>query len=65
MNYPSAIDQFFSEEKKGECGNDEFELGNLHRKIIKCKFCVNGECHYTGECKRRNNPGYFDGWDWA
>lgn len=65
MRYPSAIDRFFSEEKKGECGNDEFELGNLHRKIIKCKFCVNGECHYTGECKRRDNPGYFDGWDWA
>lgn len=62
--YVSAIDKFFTEKKQGDCSNDEFEFGNLHRTIIKCKFCVKGECHYNGKCERRDNPEYVSGWDW-
>ena len=57
------IELFYSKEIKGKCTDNKFEFGNLHRKEYKCSFCIEDmECHYCGECDRRDIPNQHLGW---
>jgi hypothetical protein len=58
----NLIEKFLVMEPQGVCTDDSFEFGNLHRKSIRCSFCINGECHYIGECDRRDIPDQNLGW---
>ena len=56
------IDRFFVELDQGTCKDNEFEFGNTHRKNITCMFCIEGRCHYSGECDRRSGEQEHEGW---
>ena len=56
------IEKFFIEEGVGECTDNQFEFGNTHRKNITCAFCIDGICHYNGDCDRRTGETGNDGW---
>ena len=57
------LKKFYSESIKGTCTDSVFEFGNLHRKEYVCPFCINNkECHYNGECDRRDIPDQNFGW---
>ena len=58
----NIIEKFLTVEDQGQCTNDSFEFGNLYRKDIKCSFCIDGRCHYNGECDRRDIPDQHLGW---
>ena len=60
-----AIKKLFSEEVQGKCTDGSFEFGNTHRKTINCLFCIDKNCHYIGQCERRDVPDQELGWRWS
>ena len=60
----SLIDKFYTPDSNGKCTDKNLEFGNLHRTIIICAFCNNesGECHYSGDCDRKNSENKNLGW---
>ena len=57
------IEKFFAMNPQGTCMDPMFEFGNLHRKEIKCSFCIDeNSCHYMGECDRRSTSEIGLGW---
>ena len=57
----NTIDDFFREKNTGKCKNSSFEVGSMYRKQMNCMFCINGYCHFVGDCDRRKEE--FSGWD--
>ena len=60
----NLIDKFYTPDSNGKCTDHSLEFGNLHRTIINCAFCnsESGECHYSGDCDRRNLENKNLGW---
>lgn len=59
----NAIEKFFINESVGKCTDPNLEFGNMYRKNIYCNFCINGkDCHYNGECERREGSTEHIGW---
>ena len=59
----NLIDKFYTQNSNGKCTDHSLEFGNMYRKIIICAFCdANGECHYSGDCDRRDIPDQHLGW---
>ena len=51
----SLIAAFFEKQPVGDCTDNKFEFGNLHRKTIECSFCINNKCQYRDDCDRRKS----------
>ena len=60
----NLIDKFYTIDSNGKCIDHSLEFGNMYRKIIICAFCnnENGECHYSGDCDRKNSENKNLGW---
>ena len=58
----NLIEKFLTTEEQGYCTDPTFEFGNTYRKDIRCNFCIDGKCHYVGECDRRDVPDQHLGW---
>lgn len=59
----NLIDKFYTPDSKGKCTDHSLEFGNMYRKIIICAFSdANGECHYSGDCDRKNLENKNLGW---
>ena len=60
----TLIDKFYTQNSNGKCTDKNLEFGNMYRKIIICAFCnnENGECHYSGDCDRKNSENKNLGW---
>lgn len=56
------IKKFYTQKVQGKCTDPIFEFGNLHRKEYQCSFHLDGECHYCGECDRREGEESNFGW---
>ena len=60
----TLIDKFYTQNSNGKCTDHSLEFGNMYRKIIICAFCnnENGECHYSGDCDRKDLYNKNLGW---
>ena len=59
----NLIDKFYTQNSNGKCTDKNLEFGNMYRKIIICAFCdTNEECHYSGDCDRKDLYNKNLGW---
>lgn len=60
----NLIEKFYTTDSTGKCTDNSLEFGNMYRKIIICAFCdsESGECHYSGDCDRKNLENKNLGW---